>query len=206
MKKITNMTEKEILKELESNEAKRTELREQIAPLEKKLTRLWNRNKKLQEQADKLKIARRTDWEWLLSESGSDSQTKYTARKEALEKIGLGSSGFFHAIQQVQVRVCLIKGDPKSLKQNLTGLKKILKYLKPVDDMIHIDIFERTLSEYGVFSLRITPDLTKFQIVQTTYGRDEVLHTYKTLEKAMEKIQDKYYYDGVDEKEVEYPF
>jgi hypothetical protein len=102
--------------------------------------------------------------------------------------------------------VCLIKGDPKSLKQNLTGLKKILKYLKPVDDMIHIDIFERTLSEYGVFSLRITPDLTKFQIVQTTYGRDEVLHTYKTLEKAMEKIQDKYYYDGVDEKEVEYPF
>jgi predicted nuclease with TOPRIM domain len=90
MKKITNMTEKEILKELESNEAKRTELREQIAPLEKKLTRLWNRNKKLQEQADKLKIARRTDWEWLLSESGSDSQTKYTARKEALEKIGLG--------------------------------------------------------------------------------------------------------------------
>jgi hypothetical protein len=205
-KKLENMTVKEIEKELASNGDKQTELYKEMAPIESKLSRLHSRSKKLEEQIDKIRISRKkTDWAWILSESGHDGMEKYRHREQKLREIGLRSSGYLREIQQVCVQVMLTKNDDgTSLSATMKGLKKILKYIKPFQGYKYLDIFEHTLSEGGVWNLLIDEEKNEYKIQVTIYGREETRHTFDNLKDALKKIQETYYYE--DLKKEEYAF
>jgi len=200
-KKLENMTVKEIEKDLESNEAKRQKVLEDWIPLNKKLDACYNKDRKLREQIKKIKCSRkRIDWDWLLSCNHQEtSEAKHTLRGQALRKLNLGTRGFFHEIEQTQVRVALVKNDPKSLPATMKGLNKILKYLKPVKGNYKmIDIFDHTLSEHGCYCLLINEEKEKYKIQITRYHREETLHCFNNLKEALALIQKKYYYEDAD--------
>lgn len=202
-KKLTEMTVKEIEKEIELNEEKREELFKKKVPIDRNLTRLSNRNSKLSDQIAKIRAtSKKTDWEWLLQEDNShSSMEKYYLRQKKLREIGLGSQGVFPTTRQVQIRVALTKNDKTSLPKTLKGLKKVLKYIKPVEGMKRIDIFEASLSENGVWELVINEKETKYNIQVTRWHRTEVRHKFNNLKEALETIQKSYYYEDIEAEE-----
>jgi len=203
-KKLTEMTVKEIEKEIELNKEKREELFKKKAPIDRNLVRLARRNEKLDDQIATIRAtSKKTDWEWLLQEDQSGGMEKYHLRQKKLRELGLDSQGVFPTTRQVQVRVALTKNDKASLSKTLKGLKKILKYIKPVKGMKRIDIFEASLSEHGVWELVINEKETKYNIQVTRWHRTEVRHKFNNLKEALQTIQNSYYYEDKNRSECE---
>ena len=202
MSKIDTMDEKACLAEIEKNEAKREDLFKQKEPIDRSLTRLYNRNQKLADRIAKIKAGRKTiDWGWLLFEDDRGGMEKHNLRELKLRELGLGTSGYYPEIQQTKLQISLVKNDPESLRQQLKGLKKLLKYLKPAADGYKVvDIFERTLSRYGVYDLLINEEKEEYLIRVTQYHHPEILHRFKTLKDALELIQNDYYYEDASEE------
>jgi len=204
-KKLTEMTIKEIEKEIESNEEKREELFKKKAPIDRNLIRLSKRNSKLSDQITKIRAtSKKTDWEWLLQDdNASNGMEKYHLRQNKLRELNLASSNIFPTTRQVQIRVALTKNDKESLPKTLKGLKKILKYVKPVEKFKRIDIFEHTLSEHGVYELLINEDKNQYYIQCTRWTRVEILYKFDNLKDALEKIQNSYFYEDKNRSEYE---
>jgi len=200
-KKITEMTEKELLAEIEANESKRQELFKKMKPIERSLTRLSKRNETLRDTISKYKALKieklgKVDWEWLLYTSYSDtSMEKFRLRDRELSKLNLTSNGFLPEINQVQIQVMLKRGDRESLMKTKRGLKKVLKYIKPIKGWKHINIAEVTCSQYGVYFMVISEDDSKIEIRQTVYHKTETLHKFDNLNDALLTIQERYYYE-----------
>ena len=204
-KKLTDMTKEEIIADVEKNEAKRSALFKQKEPIDKALTRLYNRNNDLQDQYAKIKEAQTyLDWPWLLEDNmKGHSHVKYQAREKALRDIGLNANGTYPAIKQVQVRVVMVKNDEESVPKTLKGLNQILEYLKPIKGYKRLGIFELTLCQHGIYSLLVNEKKEKYIIQITERSKDRVLSSHKTLKEALEEIQDNYYYE---DKNAEYEY
>jgi hypothetical protein len=196
--KLADMKLTDLQAEMDKNADKRIELIAQLDPIEKKLGRLSNRRKKLQDHYSILKSkGKAIDWDWLLH-SGHDenSMHKYHLREEKLRKMNLTSTGFYDETGQVCIKISLIKNEPTSLPDTLKGLRGILKRIKPLEDGFkHVSIFEHTLSRDGIYTLLIDEAKEKYVIQLTQYRRDEVISEHKTLRAAVKEIQDKYYYE-----------
>jgi hypothetical protein len=210
-KKTSEMTEKELLAEIEANEEKRNDLFKQKEPIDRNLVRLARRNEKLQDVIAKMRAAKfeksgRIDWEWLLhTDHRENSMDKYHLRQKTLRDIGLMDSGYFPETEQTCIRVALIKNDPESLKKHMAGLRKVLKYIKPLEDgWKRIDIFESSLSRHGSYFLVVSPDGKKAEIKRTVYSRTETLQKFNSLKAAIEVIQDRYYYEDAKREERDY--
>jgi len=203
MKKITTMTIKEIQEEIESNDEKRSDLFKQQEPIERKLVKLAKRNEKLNDQIATIRAKEKsTDWNWLLETKWNESSMeKYHLREQKLRELNLRSSGYFRQTNQVQIQIALIKNDKESLPATLKGLKKMLKYIKPVEGYKRIDIMESTLSEHGVWELHIDEEKSEYLIHLTRYHRPEVVHKCDNLKTALEKIQHDYYYEDKDKED-----
>jgi len=203
-KKLENMTVKEINAELESNKTKQQEVIKVWQPLEKKLNTLMARERKLTERSEKIEFdkkasQKRMDWAWLLRWDWQDSTDKHTFRDTKLREIGLSTSGYFRDLEQSQVRIALVKNDPKSLPATIKGLNKVLKHIKPIKGSYkQIDIFDHTLSEGGVYRLMVSEEKSKYKIQITRYHREEILHEFNNLKEALALIQKKYYYEDAD--------
>jgi hypothetical protein len=196
-KQIGKMTIKECQAEIVDNETKQSDVCSQIKPLEDKFRRLSNRNDELRNRIARVKSKqKKIDWDWLLYCDWKDAGVHHKYREEVLNKIGLRSSGYYQEINQTCVQVMLYRNKPDSLKKTLSGLKKVLPYLKSVKDgFVRVDIFEHTLSEGGVYDLWIDKEEKKYQIRKTTYGREEILKEFNDLKKALEYIQEHHYYE-----------
>lgn len=197
-KLIGKLTINECQAEITENEGKRSEILDQIKPLEKKAHRFYYRNKKLRDRIATIKSEqKKIDWEWVLSCEWNDGSVRLKYREKVLRDIGLDSSGYFDTINQTCIRITLHKNDSHSVAKNLQGLKKIFPYLKPVEDgFVIVDIFEHTLSECGVYRLWIDKENKKYQITKTTYGHRKVLKEFNDLKKALEYIQEHHYYES----------
>jgi hypothetical protein len=195
-KKIENMTIKEAEAEVELNEEKREDLFKQKEPIDRNLLRLSKRNEKLQDQVAKIRMtAKKTDWAWLLHSNHQEhSMEKYHLREIKLRELDLRSHGIFADIEQVQIEISLIKNDKKSLPDTMKGLKKILKYIKPVEGFKRIDINEYNLSAGGIYELLIDDDKDVYNIQLTRYHRSEIVKEFNNLKEALVEIQDNYYY------------
>jgi len=201
---ITDMTIKELEAEIVKNEDKREVLFSKRNPIDRQLSNLYNKNKKLSDQIAKIKMNQKhTDWNWLLHCTHSESSMeKHRLREHKLRELNLGASGFFPEIEQTQIRIALVKNDPKSLPATMKGLKKILKYLKPAKGNYKvIDIFEHSLSAGGCFNLLINEEKESYKIHLTRYNREETLHSFNNLKETLALIQKKYYYDDADNKD-----
>ena len=192
-KKLTDMTIKECEAEIASNEEKRSGIiKKEITPAQEKCNRLYNRSKKLADQIASIKISRkRIDWDYVLSIPRPESSEHYKYAMVKLRSIGLMNSGYYPDINQTAVRVALIKGDEKSYKQHLKGLKKILPYIKPrnvdilrkINPHSHdienlkgikcIDIFDRGLSEHETWVLQIDEEKGLYTIQPTRHRYSE---------------------------------
>jgi len=208
-KKLSEMTVKELEAEIAKNDAKRDELFKAMAPIERKLTRLYNANKRHRERIAKLKIekaknSKRTDWKYvLMADEGSQH---YHYQVEALRSIGLSRSGYCQETMQTIIQVGLIKNDPESLKTTLAGLRKVLPHIemghedKDGNPYKYIDIRERTLSAGGVYFLAINEEVNKYAVMKTTYGHTEEKISFDTLKKALTYIQQYVWYERVNER------
>jgi hypothetical protein len=196
-KKLHDLSIAECQAEIAENEKKRSVLFEEIEPLEKKVIRLHKRNSKLKDRIAEIKSKqKKIDWDYVLSCEHSGGQTHYEYRESALRKIGLRSDGFFRETGQVCIRVCLYRNDEKSVAKTLAGLRKVLPYLKSVQDgCVIIDIFEHTLSENGIYNLWIDKKKKRYEVKKTTYGYEETVMKFDDLRKTLEYIQENHYYE-----------
>ena len=120
---------------------------------------------------------------------------KHNERDKKLAKIGLGSTGYFDETEQVCIRISLTKGSKKSFNATVKGLKFILPYLKPIGNKIPIDIFEETLSEHGVYKLKVDKDMKKSVLTKTCYSMEMWVEKFNTIEEAVLYIQQNHWYD-----------
>ena len=192
-------TIKQLQAEVDKLEQEREELFKKKAPIDARLITTYNTIKRKTNQIAKLKLKnKKTDWEWLL-EAFPESEAKYKALDEALRKIGLMNSGYFTETEQTAVTVALTKGDPESLTQTLAGLKKILRYLKPLDDgYVHVSIFDRELSRYNSYTLLINKETGKCRIHTSRIYTGKEWEDFKDLKAALTVIQNKYWYESKD--------
>lgn len=78
------------------------------------------------------------------------------------------------------------------------AFKKIADYYSDIDPL-EINIFEHTLSQYGIYSMRWDRKDT-FEIVKTTYGHSETIHTCSSLRDMIEYVSENLYYERKTEK------
>jgi len=198
------MTIAQLTEEIAKNEALREELFRQIAPINDELTRLYNKNKTLNEQiADvrekEMDETGTIDWEWLLYCTYDDTSRKSKLRSDKLRDLNLGTGGYSPEINQSVIRVSLIKHDEESVPKTLNGLQIVLPFIKPMEDGCkRIAIFESSFSANGIYFLTINGDETEFLIKRTRYSRTEILEKCESLEQALKIVQKKYYSEDKD--------
>lgn len=129
---------------------------------------------------------------YYLFEDGHVSGARYKRRGEWLAKIGLESSGYNPKTEQIALRICLYKNDDEETQRQHDSLMKVMPYLKPSKDGIYIGIFENTLSEYGIYDLKVGDGQCKLEF--TRYGSTSTLKTFDTLLDAMKFVQEEHYY------------
>lgn len=145
------------------------------------------------------------DWSVVLSEGygNLESMEVYRAKQEMLETIGLSSSGIVYDTGQKVIQIKLTKGDSEQLEKVLSGLEKILPFVKPISNNRAnrpgaprkiVSIFEHTLSAGGIFELEIFND-KEFMITKTIHSQRKEIHKFDNLRDALLKIQDRYYYE-----------
>ena len=192
------MDGKKIEAEIAKIEAEREEVFKQMKPLEDKSTRLYNKLKKKKGELTKailLDASFEDKIKYLITESGSDGLEKHVAAEKFFKNLGLETSGYFPKTGQRRVRVSLIRGCDKSLEGTLSGLNKVLPFIKPIDGEKLISIFEHTLSEYGSYSIAIS---NSYDVVKHTYGRKSVEKSFNSLLDCLKYVQYVHYYELKD--------
>lgn len=123
-----------------------------------------------------------------------ETTVRYEACNKYLESIGLASSGYYPDTNQRAVRIGLYRDDDEDFDVQYKGLKSILPIIKPIkQDFKRINISESSLSEFGIYSLRIYSD-DDYKLNLTRYGSPETVAEFKTLREAMKYIQKNHYY------------
>jgi len=187
--------------EIEANDKESLRLHRIIAPHENKIQQLFNTNRKLKGEVDRLRIEqqkKKIDWEFVLAADHEDTMEHLRFAETALKSIGLGDNGTYNStLMQRTVRICLTYGKPETLTNAMKGLKKILPYIKPGEEgWVSLHIFEHTLSERGGYCLEVKG--TSCRLTKTTYGRHEILKDFDNLKDAMNYIYKNHYYQKVD--------
>jgi len=183
--------------DIQKVETERDNLFKQKVPIDLALTKSYNKLERLQKERDELMLSssKIPDWEFLLSTKG-ESMARYYAAQKALADIGLGSDGEFLATKQRGIKVSLNYQDTKQVEATLSGLKTIVPFLKPINNVIAISIFEHTLSEFGVYHLILASKGQKCKITKITYGREEELSKFNTWKEALTYISKRLWYEG----------
>lgn len=162
-------------KEIENIDNKREELFKIKEPIDKQLSSLYEKKEKLQNQIDTARINSKgkIDWEWILSSDYDESTAHHKAAKEAIAKLGFMSSGFYESNKQRCISIMINKNEFKKIPKIMESIDVLLPFLKPTHDkFICFGIFEHTLSEHGIFQLKINKKL-KGYISCTCYGHEE---------------------------------
>jgi hypothetical protein len=102
-------------------------------------------------------------------------------------------SGYNPKINQCCIQFSGYKDDP--IQPQIDELMMWLPHIRcdPNDNFKYVGIFEHTLSEHGVYDLRIYSD--KCVIGKTTWGSYRKIHSFNSLEETIKLIVKKYYYE-----------
>jgi hypothetical protein len=185
-------TNEELEKEKQKLEKDLESLRKNYKTLMTKLTKTTNRISEIDSELDKRNL-KGNDIEKLL-ETFPETETKEKLLRDLLSKFDLSAEGYFPDTGQRCIQISLEKDSKESLQKTYYGLKLLLPYLKPVKDgNIYVDIFESTLSRFGIYTLIIKKE--KFEVEKTTCGHPETIYSNKDLKKVLEYIQKHHYYE-----------
>lgn len=185
-----------------------------MQPMFKENSALTDEIQELQAQVLKLKSeAIETEEDmikfYLVNDGRSDGMDHYHARNRFFESIGLRTYGYFPATNQAGFEIMLYK-DGSNLESTLSGINKVLPYIIPIDGneydrnkVISMKIFERTLSEYGSYSLVYDVESTEWVLSIIAWHRRSEVKVFKTLREALEYISVEHYYGYDDEEDEE---
>ncbi len=140
------------------------------------------------------------DIEYYLFEDGFVSGERYSEREQFWTNKGLWCSGYTPYIEQVYLKLMLYKEDKDNLEQTINSIEEIIPFLKPQKDgMKHLGIFEHTLSEFGIWSVKF--DEEEFQLNLCCYGRESIEKRFDNLRSLVEYVQQHHYYEISKERE-----
>lgn len=173
-------------------------INKEMAPLQRKLDRLYSKREKLIELKDKLDVDEVEDKDlddqikYHLVYTHSQSTHRYKATQKFFRSLGVYSHGYFPHTMQTGIQISIKRDDEKKVVEQIRDtLLKVIKHVKPLGDGYkHIDIMEHTLSEYGVYELVFD---NMWRILKTTYSRPEIRKSFKTLDEALSYIQEHHY-------------
>lgn len=192
----------ELVKELEAQmkalEDERTKLFKKKKPIDDKLVKTYEELNKLVEQRDKLLVdgidSQHPDWDFLLESNSHGSVIKSAARDRLLAPMGLRSSGYFEATQQVAIEIQL--DYMQNIEKTLQGLRALRPHIKPVNNILRFGVFEHTLSAFGVYELYVAKEGEKCRLVKTTHGRQSDVSKFDNLRDALKYIAKHCWYQG----------
>lgn len=85
----------------------------------------------------------------------------------------------------------------KPVEDHMAELNMWLPHIIEINGCKYVKIFERSLSEYGVYTMRVYKDRTDLEFCR--HGHVEVIETRPTVEKMVAHVHDRHYYqDGED--------
>ena len=174
-------------------EAKREVLIKKKKPIEAALTRCYNQIKKLTEELSLEELKTKSDdLSYLLSPETWVTDANYRARDIWARKHGVSFQGHYLETKQPACQISLKKG--QDITNLMETINRIIPHYIPIEGAVIFQIMEVTLSEYGVFTLRVSPDSKTAKIIKTVYGTDHTVFS-GTLSDALTKIADEYWYD-----------
>lgn len=202
MDDIEKKLEKEKAK-LESLTAKRYALREELRPLQEAMVKNGEETRRVQEQISALlaeRMGSNPDWAVLLAEENSDILHK--PREIAISALGLFPTGRWTDTGQPVAKVMIRAGRlEQSLKQTREAVEILTPFYTPhADGYVWFGIFEHSLSEHGIYVLKVLPDLSEVKIEITRYHRTSVVRTAVSLDEALQFIGKNLYYDNDTDK------
>lgn len=98
-------------------------------------------------------------------------------------------------------QIKMYKNSKESFEKTLKGLQEVLPHLKVDDRKDHaaksIQIFERSLSQYGVYCFLAFGENAPFPfaVEKTVYSRPKIEKEFSSLEDAVSYIQEHHYYE-----------
>lgn len=192
-----------------------------IDPFKKACSKAYDLVEKTKERYFSLVVEENPSWELLLEET--NCLITYKKLDKELEKFCLTNSSYNTSTMQRCVSVCLYKNKDDVTEKTLEGLKIILPFIKPYRNRNELDgwnsklrtpvdfknkdirffsISERTLSKHGIYNLLVDKD-NNACVMKTTYGHEELISKWDTLENTLKLIQKKYYQtDWADRNKV----
>lgn len=179
-------------KEFEELSSEREVLFKQRKPIDKKLEVIYKKLERIKEEIGEAK--EKTSWneeEFFTYDPRRDSMKLLRARERFAEQYCVKPHGYLPDTQdnkgtcQYGFSTIFYKNEkhPKgwTLQEQIDLVKSFFtkhrKFMRPLKskNMLYLDIFESTLSEYGSWWMMISPDLKTAEIHKTTYGRDQVM-------------------------------
>jgi len=197
MKKLSDMTDKELEAEAIKQEAKRIEIIATILePAEKKIQRHCNLRDKAKDEIARRKKAQmeksgRIDWDYMLYAGRTGFQAQYKIQSEFLEANELYRFGVCEETNQVMLSIIFYRDDDDSkVEKALKGFNKVLPHLKPrKDGYVYIHVIDKDCGEHEFWSLLV--DLKKKEyVLKDGYSRFTEPIEFKTLKEALYYIKE----------------
>lgn len=197
---MTTTTIEELIAKIADVDNQVAVLLKEREPIDRKLRRLDGKRKRLMDDLGRAMLEALSPDDrlaYLLSPESVDvSMEVYRERERVMRELGFTTGCIWSETRQPVLRVALTYGDPKSFERTLDGIRKTIKYYKPhADGWVRYGVFEHTLSEYGMYTLLVSPDGETACLTKTTYGRTEE-KVKGTLPTVLKHIQEHHWYDG----------
>lgn len=184
--------------QLAATEAKRSAVCEQFNELKREALALHEQCRNLRDQIAEREIARSVAPNWPLLLVEDNATVTHKALNNALAGFGMQSNGYHPDTMQRCVEICLYSKDhpegAQRLAETFDGLQKLLPYVEPIDDFKYFSVLERTLSEFGVYTLHIGDKTCELR--KTTYGSERIIFSSNSLLETLEYIQVHHPYDA----------
>lgn len=148
-------------------------LNDQIQPLRDRLKANYEEAQALREQRNAERLAAgEIDWPAAIRRHATGDDTSAMSRAIGLElgkRFSMNAEGYWGDTRDAAFQVKVLEGDPDSARMNVEGIVFLTPMLKPhADGFVWFGIFEYTLSEHGIYRLKVSPDLSDAMIIRAT--------------------------------------
>lgn len=199
---------KQIQTQIDNLELQRDVLFKKREPIDKAITKNYELLKQKRDELGQLKESTTgfSTLELLRYNHLKESDPLYKAQRKFFEDNGFHAGGFLPSTKNKEgdcqrgFATCFYQFHPKgwTLEEQVDKIIKFFntysdKMLPIEDNMLFLDVFESTLSEYGTYNILINADLKTAKLIKTTYGHKEV-RKQGTFKEVMDFTAKYHYY------------
>lgn len=181
---------KQIQAQIDYLEIERKTLFKKREPIDKAITKNYKLLSQKRDELGRLKESTTgfSTLELLRYNRLKESDPLYKAQRKFFEDNGFHAGGFLPSTENKEVEcqrefaTCFYQDNhPKgwTLEEQVDKIIKFFntysdKMLPIEDNMLFLDVFESTLSEYGTYNILVNMDLKTAKLIKTTYGHKEI--------------------------------